>query len=306
MKSHISEKSQKFGETIVTTKFNHTDGENNVSEKQKHIWDDNLEACFVCGVEFDEAENLNYCDVVFDDEPYGNEFPLDEKATKRTKTKKGATKMTGYYANGKWHEGSQPASQSSSVGGHGTSWKSKCSGHSDSPVLDFAGMLITGYRKTDLPFVGVGQKTLVMNLTGTSIGSGGIDWPLKKLPAVLNLLDAKEEFGIDFSMGDEMLIDWPDQKAVAIRPAWWLKMLQTTKDAGYEKVNVCCFGGHGRTGTALACMLVAAKAVKNGDAAVDLVRKIHCEECIESNAQLNYIDIVCTHYGLPLTKAATV
>ena len=77
-----------------------------------------------------------------------------------------------------------------------------------------------------------------------------------------------------------VVIDWPDggvprdpdAAAAAIRRAF---------DAARrgERVEVGCVAGHGRTGTALACMAVLAGVP--GEEAVEWVREHYCEKAVE-------------------------
>lgn len=50
-------------------------------------------------------------------------------------------------------------------------------------------------------------------------------------------------------------------------------------------VEVGCMGGHGRTGTILACMAILSKPEMTPEDAVLWVRKVHCNEAIETNQQ---------------------
>lgn len=52
-----------------------------------------------------------------------------------------------------------------------------------------------------------------------------------------------------------------------------------------QKVEVGCMGGHGRTGTVLACMAILSKPDMTPQEAVAWVRKVHCHEAIETNQQ---------------------
>lgn len=86
-------------------------------------------------------------------------------------------------------------------------------------------------------------------------------------------------------------IDWPDYgiprdefiAAIQIEDAY------KRAKAG-EIVEVGCIGGHGRTGTALACMVLLADPTMSADAAMKYVRKKYCSETIESAKQEWWID----------------
>jgi hypothetical protein len=79
-------------------------------------------------------------------------------------------------------------------------------------------------------------------------------------------------------------LDWPDYGI----PTWYEVAYQSIQDAyglaeGGSFVEVGCIGGHGRTGTAVACMAIIA-GVPTCEA-VEWVRKNYCEHAIESEKQ---------------------
>ncbi len=71
--------------------------------------------------------------------------------------------------------------------------------------------------------------------------------------------------------------------AEAIKRAW--DLAETGK-----VVEVGCMGGHGRTGTILACMALLSDPELTAKAAIQWVRKVHCKEAIETNQQEWYIE----------------
>ena len=54
-----------------------------------------------------------------------------------------------------------------------------------------------------------------------------------------------------------------------------------------EVVEVGCLGGHGRTGTALACLAVLAG--HPADDAVAWVRRTYCDRAVETDEQADYV-----------------
>ena len=82
--------------------------------------------------------------------------------------------------------------------------------------------------------------------------------------------------------------DWPDfgvpADADALRAA--LQRLLDHARAG-EVVEVGCLGGHGRTGTALACLAVLTGTP--AEAAVDWVRTHYCADAVETDAQRAFV-----------------
>jgi protein-tyrosine phosphatase len=51
----------------------------------------------------------------------------------------------------------------------------------------------------------------------------------------------------------------------------------------------CCVGGHGRTGTALAALMLATDPQITAKESINNVRKLHCENAIESDVQEKYL-----------------
>jgi Protein-tyrosine phosphatase len=84
-------------------------------------------------------------------------------------------------------------------------------------------------------------------------------------------------------------VDWPDfgvpADDEALRVA--LRDLSDRARAG-RRVEVGCLGGHGRTGTALACLAVLAGV--ESDRAVEWVRAEYCYQAVESLRQEAFVN----------------
>lgn len=91
-------------------------------------------------------------------------------------------------------------------------------------------------------------------------------------------------------------IQWPDGGVPDLEGKDWrnlLGMLCQQKQSGRRgdlNVLVCCLGGHGRTGTALA--IFAALAGVEPEAPVVFVRRQYCPKAVETKAQCAYIRAV--------------
>ena len=59
--------------------------------------------------------------------------------------------------------------------------------------------------------------------------------------------------------------------------------------SSFEKLEIACFGGHGRTGTLLACLLVSISADNTAKKSIDRVRKEYCDKAIETKTQEDLI-----------------
>jgi protein-tyrosine phosphatase len=80
-------------------------------------------------------------------------------------------------------------------------------------------------------------------------------------------------------------VDWPDRRIPLLQPGFWRKLWELLTP-GWQ-VAFCCVGGHGRTGTALACMLVADGWT--AQQAIDHVRLWHCAKAVETRGQEAYV-----------------
>jgi len=95
-----------------------------------------------------------------------------------------------------------------------------------------------------------------------------------------------------FASPDLIRLDWPDMTApVHIPVSFWLRLWAMLP----EHTVVACMGGHGRTGTALAALLVADG--REGQEAIDMVRTKHCARAIETSKQEAYIKQLALQYA---------
>jgi len=116
---------------------------------------------------------------------------------------------------------------------------------------------------------------LVVNCTGSS--------DVRRHTIPLEALAKFEKVG---KVPIEIILNWPDMGVVDINPLFWRELWKEIETKGY-KTLVYCVGGHGRTGTALASLLVAAGYT--GAESIKLVRKIHCSSAIETLDQEGYV-----------------
>lgn len=88
------------------------------------------------------------------------------------------------------------------------------------------------------------------------------------------------------SRPQEAVIDWPDMGVVTLPCQFWKDLVQYLA-SHKTRLLIFCVGGHGRTGTAIACLLVAC-GWDSGEA-VRWIRHHYCASAIESKAQEAYI-----------------
>lgn len=105
--------------------------------------------------------------------------------------------------------------------------------------------------------------------------------------------------GLDtLTFPEVMRLDWPDATApVRVRLRFWSRL----RDIMPQNVCVACFGSHGRTGTALAALLIADGMT--AEEAIETVRKDHCQRAIETKAQEDYLKSLAGEYVRPVNPS---
>jgi len=83
-------------------------------------------------------------------------------------------------------------------------------------------------------------------------------------------------------------IDWPDRDVPELSLKFWKNLLHDL-EAFNGKMLVHCFGGHGRTGTALS-ILAKLGGMCGSEDPVKWVRRNYCMEAVESRSQIKYIN----------------
>jgi protein-tyrosine phosphatase len=82
-------------------------------------------------------------------------------------------------------------------------------------------------------------------------------------------------------------VDWPDFGVPDDREALLGVLAEALRRAhGGEVVEIGCFGGHGRTGTAIACLAVLAGVDSDP---VEWVRTHYCSHAVETDSQMAFV-----------------
>lgn len=92
----------------------------------------------------------------------------------------------------------------------------------------------------------------------------------------------------------EIVLDWQDGGTPPVLATFWLALVKLCRQEEAPLV-IHCLGGHGRTGTALAALLIAVDGVVATEA-IDRVRALHCDRAIETASQETYLedlDLAC-------------
>lgn len=128
--------------------------------------------------------------------------------------------------------------------------------------------------------------------------SGGITTGEKYADAVIDcagvatrtkglFVDGTDKYKALNDLGERDLIrlHWTDMGVPPVGRAFWRKLLRMLPEG---RIVACCIGGHGRTGTCLASLLVANDRMC-ADQAIDFIRENHCDRAIETLGQESYI-----------------
>ena len=91
-------------------------------------------------------------------------------------------------------------------------------------------------------------------------------------------------------------LNWPDRDIppAGIQIGFWLtlwRLIRENVKAGVYSEPVvifCCIGGHGRTGTAIACMM-ATDTRMGGEEIILKIRKEYCDSAVETKEQVAYV-----------------
>lgn len=154
--------------------------------------------------------------------------------------------------------------------------------HKPSPVFSFDDLMFYGgsrYTITGTPELDKIQ--VVLNASGTALNS----WDKTSLPPEFQSLNRFITADYHFK---ELVIDWMDGQGPDVLPGFWQEFIQLCKDQGFKHIMCICFGGHGRTGTALASIMLAS-GYWNLKESVEIIHKIYCVEAIETSAQYKYL-----------------
>lgn len=142
------------------------------------------------------------------------------------------------------------------------------------------GVKIFGASQVKVDENTVSGMDLVINLTGKKLFTAKSR--LVALPRAFKSLEN------DFVTVDEMVWNWTDYSDFPAGRSFWEKLYSLIQDSGRKRILFFCVGGHGRTGTAAACLKTVALDI-HGGVAIREVRKAYCEKAIEAKIQENYV-----------------
>jgi hypothetical protein len=120
----------------------------------------------------------------------------------------------------------------------------------------------------------MGTFQLLLNLTGTSVLS-------RHIVPVPELQRWEEPAALP-----EIVLNWPDMGIVSLPRRFWEELAEYLTNT-QQKMLVFCVGGHGRTGTALACLMVVCGWTSED--AIAWIRTNYCQRAIETREQERYV-----------------
>lgn len=88
--------------------------------------------------------------------------------------------------------------------------------------------------------------------------------------------------------GELLRLAWADRSVPPVGAEFWKALWEEIKARGFKSVVFCCSGGHGRTGTAIAAVLIAVRGT-TAEKAMKFVRLQHCDQAIETLGQEEYL-----------------
>ena len=154
-------------------------------------------------------------------------------------------------------------------------WKVTRCYHAPQQVIAGKGWGVWAGKKEDCTAT-ARNYDVVMNLTFSSIKENhSIPIPeLKKW----------EDYSTPFI---ELQMDWPDYGAIGLPRKFWEELIEYL-ELHKAKLLIFCQGGHGRTGTAIACLMVTGLDY-TAKQSITWIRKNYCSSAIESVSQEDYI-----------------
>ena len=83
-----------------------------------------------------------------------------------------------------------------------------------------------------------------------------------------------------------------DARAPSVTKDFWTALLEDLEEAAPLDVLICCVGGHGRTGIGASIIAALSGAVPEGESPIEFIRRKYCNEAVETQTQIDYINKV--------------
>lgn len=174
-----------------------------------------------------------------------------------------------------------------------SSWQtfiSACSHTPDKPVVTINGCAIYAVRNGN---TGDWRTVPSYHMLIDCLSDGA---PALQLPAKLKYLQR-------YATTDEWTvgIPWDDYRTPPVAFGFWRALAKKLPRDGVCVVT--CMGAHGRTGTAIAALLLGANPGMSDLEAIKLVREGHCWKAVEAECQKRYLKDMALAFAPPARKA---
>ena len=105
---------------------------------------------------------------------------------------------------------------------------------------------------------------------------------------------------------EEVHLNWDDGSSFAGDIDFWRALYKKLVEFEIKAVCFCCLGGHGRTGTSIAALVLSVTS-EVADNIIDTIRDNYCKEAIETKTQEDYLlDLVTQRTKLYTFEQANV
>jgi protein-tyrosine phosphatase len=185
--------------------------------------------------------------------------------------------------------GSTGSSGTTGSSGPVTTYKEKCR-HVETDVFVADGVTYHGGSESKISEVWP-KGWLVVNLTGFKRK----DSDKALLTGDETLVKALSEF-MERDQAIYLNVDWKDYGAPPTVFGFFRRLHEAAIKHNLMDVVFYCLGGHGRTGTALASMLIEVGGY-SAKQAYDAVKLHYCKEAIESNSQIVHLNDTAAHWA---------
>lgn len=173
----------------------------------------------------------------------------------------------------------------------------RCEHTGDKVLFEFNGKKLYGANNTGLKEWS-GKWDLIIDLAGivqvpspSTFISSSAPSKFRPLKEFINLNQPKLP-------SEYLRLNWTDMGVPPVTLDFWINLWSLLP----EKTVICCFGGHGRTGTCLASMMIATGV--DYYTAVETVHTEHCKKAIETEGQEAYLHKMYLEYLNRQLKAA--
>lgn len=163
-------------------------------------------------------------------------------------------------------------------------------------AFESEGIEFWGSAYSSLDDVTFSNTDLIINAYGTPFTPKPF---IRSCPKWLNL------DGMAMTEPHQLLLDWKDfsPPPASANIDFWESIIEQSQQEGITRIIVCCGAGLGRTGTALAALLLASGEEDNPNIAIKMIRTLYNRSAIETKLQEFYIwKLVTPEEEIPFSR----